>query len=151
MIETTERFIFEDADEFLKRFLIMSDYEIALVRTYFARTFFNDVFEIGAILRITSAKMRSGKSRVRRLTKLLCKNAFSVTAPTASSLWTIIDSQPYPPTIGINEADRMFGREGKELADIIATLALACVRMNLFLAKPVLPVAGEYSARTRVS
>jgi hypothetical protein len=126
-----EHHLFEDLDEFLKRFIILSDNDIALIRTYFIRTYFSDVFEIGAILRITSAKMRSGKSQVRRLAKLLCKNGFSVTAPTAPSLWTIIDSQDFPPCIGINEADRMFERDGKDLADIVATLDASVTRGEL--------------------
>lgn len=127
LMKEKEQHLFDELDTFLKRFLILPDHDIALIRTWFVRTYFSDVFEIGAILRVTSAKMRSGKSRVRELANLLCKNSYSVTAPTAAALWTIVDSQDYPPTIGINESDRLFEREGQQLADITAFLN-ACVK-----------------------
>jgi hypothetical protein len=67
-----------------------------------------DLFETSPILAITSAEMRSGKTRLLDVLELLVPEPFRVVTPSEAVVYTILSQRPRP-TMLLDEADAIFG------------------------------------------
>jgi Protein of unknown function (DUF3631) len=96
-------------ERFLCRFVAFpSEHEPVAIALWVAHTHVVDAFETSPILAVTSAEMRSGKTRVLDVLELLVPNPYRVITPSEAVTYTILAQRPRP-TMLLDEADAIFG------------------------------------------
>ena len=104
---TVNRFL-TDVEAFVRRYVMFpTDHEPTALALWVAHTHCADKVETSPILAVTSAEMRSGKTRVLDLLELLVPNPERCVLPSESVLYTLLSQEPRP-TLLIDEADAIF-------------------------------------------
>lgn len=99
---------------FLCRYIAFpSEYEPIAVALWVAHAHLAERFETSPILAVTSAEMRSGKTRVLEVLELLVPNPFRVVIPSEAVTYTVLSQRPRP-TMLLDEADAIFGPRAAE-------------------------------------
>jgi hypothetical protein len=97
-----------DVEAFLCRYVAFpSDHEPAAIALWIALAHLVDQFETSPILAVTSAEMRSGKTRVLEVLELLVPHPFRVVMPSEAVVYTVLAQRPRP-TMLLDEADAIF-------------------------------------------
>lgn len=96
-------------ERFLRRYVAFpSEHEPVAVALWIAHTHLVERFETSPILAITSAEMRSGKTRVLDCLELLVPEPFRVVIPSEAVTYTVLSQRPRR-TMLLDEADAIFG------------------------------------------
>ena len=95
-------------DLLTKYVVFNSEHETIAVALWVVHAHLVDRFETSPILAITSAEMRSGKTRVLDVLELLVPKPFRVVTPSEAVVYTILAQRPRP-TMLLDEADAIFG------------------------------------------
>ena len=90
-----------------------SDHEAVVVALWTAHAHLVEDFETSPILAVTSAEMRSGKTRVLDVLELLVPHPFRVVTPSEAVVYTVLARRPRP-TMLLDEADAIFGARTAE-------------------------------------
>ncbi len=99
---------------FVCRFVAFpSAHEPVAVALWVAHAHLVDRFEVSPILAITSAEMRSGKTRLLDCLELLVPNPYRAVIPSEAVVYTILSQRPRP-TLLLDEADAIFGPKTAE-------------------------------------
>lgn len=95
--------------DFTTKYVIFnSEHEPVAVALWIAHAHLVDRFETSPILAITSAEMRSGKTRVLDVLELVVPEPFRVVTPSEAVVYTVLARRPRP-TMLLDEADAIFG------------------------------------------
>lgn len=101
-------------EAFLRRYVAFpSEHEPIAVALWIAHAWIVETFETSPILAVTSAEMRSGKTRVLDCVELLVPNPFRVVTPSEAVTYTVLAQRPRP-TFMLDEADAIFGARTAE-------------------------------------
>lgn len=96
-------------ERFLRRYVVFpSDHEPVAVALWIAHAHLVERFESSPILAVTSAEMRSGKTRVLDCLELLVPEPFRVVTPSEAVVYTVLAQRPRR-TMLLDEADAIFG------------------------------------------
>jgi hypothetical protein len=96
-------------EAFARRYVAFpSEHEPVAVALWVAHAWIVERFETSPILSVTSAEMRSGKTRVLDLLALLVPQPFRVITPSEAIVYTVLAQRPRP-TMLLDEADAIFG------------------------------------------
>jgi uncharacterized protein DUF3631/bifunctional DNA primase/polymerase-like protein/primase-like protein len=94
---------------FLTRYVAFpSDHEPTAIALWIAHAWYVQQFDTSPLLAITSAEMRSGKTRTLELIELLVPNPFRVVTPSEAVTYTLLSERPRR-TMLLDEADAIFG------------------------------------------
>ena len=85
-----------------------SEHEPVAIALWVAHAHVVEQFETSPILAVTSAEMRSGKTRVLDVVELLVPAPFRAIMPSEAVVYTILAQRPRP-TLLLDEADAIFG------------------------------------------
>jgi Protein of unknown function (DUF3631) len=85
-----------------------SEHEPVAVALWVAHAHIVDIFETSPILAVTSAEMRSGKTRLLDCLELVVPAPFRVVTPSEAVVYTVLAQRPRP-TMLLDEADAIFG------------------------------------------
>ncbi len=85
-----------------------SEHEPVAIALWVAHAHVVERFETSPILAVTSAEMRSGKTRVLDLLALIVPAPFRVITPSEAVVYTVLAQRPRP-TMLLDEADAIFG------------------------------------------
>jgi hypothetical protein len=85
-----------------------SEHEPVAFALWVAHAHVVERFEVSPILAVTSAEMRSGKTRVLDVAELLVPTPYRVITPSEAVTYTILAQRPRP-TLLLDEADAIFG------------------------------------------
>lgn len=92
---------------FLRRYVVFpSEHELVAVTLWIAHAHVVDQFETSPMLAITSAEMRSGKTRLLDCLELLVPRPFRTILPSPAVVYTVLDQTH--PTLLLDEADAIF-------------------------------------------
>ncbi len=98
-----------DVEAFLRRYIAFpSEHEAPAVALWIAQAYLVDLFETSPLLAITSAEMRSGKTRLHDCLELLVPTPHRVITPSEAVTFTVLAQRPRP-TLMLDEADTIFG------------------------------------------
>jgi hypothetical protein len=98
-----------DVEVFVRRYIAWpSDHEPAAVALWVAHCYLVDGYEASPLLAVTSAEMRSGKTRVLEVLELLVPNPWRCVIPSEAVTYTVLSRLPRP-TLLLDEADAIFG------------------------------------------
>ena len=104
----------EDVHAFLCRYVAFpSDHEPVAIALWVAHAHLVDRFEVSPLLAVTSAELRSGKTRTLDCLHLLVPRPFRVIMPSEAVVYTVLAQRPRP-TMLLDEADAVFGRRTAE-------------------------------------
>jgi len=96
-------------EQFLRRYVVFpSEHEPVAVALWVAHAWLVEHFESSPILAVTSAEMRSGKTRVLDCLELLVPEPFRVVTPSEAVVYTVLAQRPRR-TMLLDEADAIFG------------------------------------------
>ncbi len=96
-------------ERFLTKYVAFpSEHEPVAISLWVAHAHLVERFETSPILSVTSAEMRSGKTRVLDLLALLVPQPFRVITPSEAIVYTVLAQRPRP-TMLLDEADAIFG------------------------------------------
>jgi hypothetical protein len=90
-----------------------SEHEPVAVALWVAHAHLVDRFEASPLLAITSAEMRSGKTRLLDCLEVLVPTPFRVVIPSEAVVYTVLSQRPRP-TLLLDEADAIFGPKTAE-------------------------------------
>lgn len=85
-----------------------SEYEPIAIALWVAHAHLVELFETSPILAVTSAEMRSGKTRTLDCLEVLVPTPFRVVIPSEAVVYTVLSQRPRP-TLLLDEADAIFG------------------------------------------
>jgi hypothetical protein len=103
-----------DVEAFLRRYVAFpSEHEPVAIALWVAHAHVVDQFEVSPTLAVTSAEMRSGKTRVLDCLELLVPEPFRVVTPSEAVVYTVLAQRPRP-TLLLDEADAIFGPKTAE-------------------------------------
>ncbi len=95
--------------DFATRYVVFnSEHEPIAVALWVAHAHLVDLFETSPILAVTSAEMRSGKTRLLDCLELVVPAPFRVVTPSEAVVYTVLAQRPRP-TMLLDEADAIFG------------------------------------------
>lgn len=95
--------------EFLCRYIAFpSEHEPVAIALWTGHAHLIDEFDVSPLLAVTSAEMRSGKTRVLDCLELLVPQPFRAVIPSEAVVYTILSQRPRP-TMLLDEADAIFG------------------------------------------
>jgi len=95
--------------DFTTKYVVFnSEHEPIAVALWVAHAHLVDLFETSPILAVTSAEMRSGKTRLLDALELVVPAPFRVVTPSEAVVYTILSQRPRP-TMLLDEADAIFG------------------------------------------
>ena len=95
--------------DFICRYVAFpSEHEPVAIALWVAHAHQVERFETSPILAVTSAEMRSGKTRTLDCLELLVPNPFRVVIPSEAVVYTVLSQRPRP-TLLLDEADAIFG------------------------------------------
>jgi len=121
-----EQCVLDDVFSFLGRFNVYpSVHARRAVTTLIARQYLHEAFDYSPLLAVVSAVMKSGKSRVLEVVRLLSRNPTPILiAPSPASIYTATDTGKHSLVL-IDEMDRLYER--RDTSEITAILD-ACFR-----------------------
>lgn len=94
---------------FLCRYVAFpSEHEPVAIALWVAHAHLVEHFETSPILAVTSAEMRSGKTRTLDCLEVLVPTPFRVVIPSEAVVYTVLSQRPRP-TLLLDEADAIFG------------------------------------------
>lgn len=94
---------------FMCRFVAFpSEHEPVAIALWVAHAHLIERFETSPILAVTSAEMRSGKTRTLDCLEVLVPTPFRVVIPSEAVVYTVLSQRPRP-TLLLDEADAIFG------------------------------------------
>jgi hypothetical protein len=131
----------DDVVSFLRRFVVMSDAQAAVVALWVAHSYAIDSFETTAYLHITSPTKRAGKSRLLDVLEALTRKPLRAAGATEAALFRAISDRT--PTLLFDEVDAIFGAKAREHEDLRALLNAGFRRGT-----PVLRCVGEGTKQT---
>lgn len=132
-------------EEFLTRYVAFpSEHEQVAIALWIAHAHLVDEFETSPILAITSAEMRSGKTRVLDCLELLVPRPLRMVTPSEAVLYTALAERPRP-TLLLDEADAVFSKAMTERYEGVRAILNAGNRKGT----PVLRVAWVGRPRHR--
>ena len=126
----------------VKKFVVLpSEHAAVAVTLWIAATHALPVFEHATRLAIHSAVKRSGKSRLLEIVNALAYDTIATTNTSVPALFRIIDQRGRrPPTLILDEADRLFGsarkRRGRPGLDRAAQQRVPAGEPDLALRRP---------------
>ncbi len=85
-----------------------SEHEPVAIALWVAHAHIVERFDTSPILAVTSAEMRSGKTRVLDCLELLVPRPYRVVTPSEAVVYTVLSQRPRP-TLLLDEADAIFG------------------------------------------
>jgi Protein of unknown function (DUF3631) len=100
----------------IRRFVVLSDTQAESVALWTAHTHAVDAFDTTPYLAVTSAVMRSGKSRLLEVLELLTASPLSVANLSDAVLFRVIEANE--PTLLLDEADAIFGSNRREREEL---------------------------------
>jgi hypothetical protein len=120
---TMEQNVLDEVYDYLGRFIAYpSEYARVADVAWIAHTYFMEAFEeLGYAtprLLVLAPASRSGKSRLREITKLLVRNPVSMISPTSAAVYTLTGCSEEIPTLLIDEIGRMLER--KDISEFLA-------------------------------
>jgi hypothetical protein len=99
----------EDVRSFACRYVAFpSEHEPIAIALWIAQAHLVEHFETSPILAVTSAEMRSGKTRTLDVLELLVPSPFRLITPSEAVTYTLLAQRPRP-TMLLDEADAIFG------------------------------------------
>jgi hypothetical protein len=130
---------------FLTRYVAFpSEHEQVAIALWVAHAHLVDEFETSPILAITSAEMRSGKTRVLDCLELVVPNPLRMVTPSEAVVYTALAQRPRP-TLLLDEADAVFSKAMTERYEGVRAILNAGNRKGT----PVLRVAWVGKPRHR--
>jgi hypothetical protein len=112
-IRTLREYLFR-VEGFVRRYVVFpSEHESVAFALWIAHSWIVDRFEVSPILAVTSAEMRSGKTRVLDCAELLVPYPFRSVLPSEAVTYSILAQRPRP-TFFLDEADAIFGARPSE-------------------------------------
>jgi hypothetical protein len=112
-LETLPDFL-QAVETFVCRYVAFpSEHEPVAVALWIAHAHVVERFETSPILAVTSAEMRSGKTRLLDVLDLLAPQPFRVITPSEAVIYTILASRPRPSLL-LDEVDAIFGPRSAE-------------------------------------
>ena len=130
---------------FLTRYVAFpSEHEQVVIALWVAHAHLVDEFETSQILAITSAEMRSGKTRVLDCLELLVPRPLRMVTPSEAVVYTALAERPRP-TLLLDEADAVFSKAMTERYEGVRAILNAGNRKGT----PVLRVAWVGKPRHR--
>lgn len=131
-------------EAFLRRYVAFaSEHEAVAIALWIAHAHMVEAFDVSPILTVTSAEMRSGKTRVLDCLELLVPRAVRLVIPSEAVVYTILARRPRP-TLLLDEADALFGTRLAERYEGIRAVLNSGNRRGT----PVLRVNMEGKRRT---
>lgn len=104
----------DELERFLCRYVAFpSEHEPVAIALWVAQAHLVERFDVSPILTVTSAEMRSGKTRVLDCLELLVPQPFRVVIPSEAVVYTVLAQRPRP-TMLLDEADAIFGTRTAE-------------------------------------
>lgn len=104
----------EAVRSFLCRYVAFpSEHEPVAIALWVAHAHVVERFETSPLLAVTSAEMRSGKTRTLDCLEVLVPNPFRVVIPSEAVVYTVLSQRPRP-TLLLDEADAIFGTRTAE-------------------------------------
>jgi Protein of unknown function (DUF3631). len=132
-------------EDFLTRYVAFpSEHEQVAIALWVAHAHLVDEFETSPILAITSAEMRSGKTRVLDCLELLVPRPLRMVTPSEAVVYTALAQRPRP-TLLLDEADAVFSKAMTERYEGVRAILNAGNRKGT----PVLRVAWVGKPRHR--
>ena len=107
--------LLEEVCTYFRRFLVVSPDQLTALALWTMHTYVYEAFTTTPYLIVTSAEMRSGKSRVFECLECVVHAPFYGTGMTEAVLFRIIDQ--FRPTLLLDEMDRMFKERRGELSE----------------------------------
>lgn len=99
----------EAVRDFMCRYVAFpSEHEPVAIALWVAHAWLVERFETSPILAVTSAEMRSGKTRTLDCLEVLVPTPFRVVIPSEAVVYTVLSQRPRP-TLLLDEADAIFG------------------------------------------
>jgi len=96
-------------EAFLRRYVAFaSEHEAVAIALWVAHAHLIEHFDVSPILTVTSAEMRSGKTRVLDCLELLVPEPVRLVIPSEAVVYTVLSRRPRP-TLLLDEADAIFG------------------------------------------
>lgn len=96
-------------EAFLRRYVVFpGEHQAVAVALWVAHAHLVERFETSPLLAVTSAEMRSGKTRVLDCLELLVPAPYRVVIPSEAVVYTVLSQRPRP-TLLLDEADAIFG------------------------------------------
>ncbi len=96
-------------ETFLRRYVAFpSEHEPVAIALWVAHAHVVEQFDVSPILAVTSAEMRSGKTKVLDVLELVVPQPFRAVMPSEAVTYTILSQRPRP-TLLLDEADAIFG------------------------------------------
>ncbi len=90
-----------------------SEHEPVAFALWIAHAHVPELFDTSPILAVTSAEMRSGKTRVLDVAEMLVPTPYRVVTPSEAVVYTVLSQRPRP-TLLLDEADAIFGARTAE-------------------------------------
>lgn len=98
-----------EIEAFMRRYVAFpAEHEPVAIALWIAHAHIVERFETSPILAVTSAEMRSGKTRTLDCLEVLVPNPFRVVIPSEAVVYTVLSQRPRP-TLLLDEADAIFG------------------------------------------
>lgn len=133
----------DDVERFLCRYVAFpSEHEPVAVTLWVAHSWLVERFDVSPILAVTSAEMRSGKTRVLDCCELLVAEPRRMVLPSEAVFYTVAAQRPRP-TILLDEVDAIFGTRPSERTEGIRAVLNSGNRAGT----PVLRVSMEGKRR----
>jgi hypothetical protein len=111
-------YLLNEVRDFIRRFVVLDDHQADAVALWVAHTHVFDAFGCTPYLAITSAEMRSGKTRLLEVLELLVREALQTANISDAALFRVIAERS--PTLLIDEVDAIFNaREREELRGLL--------------------------------
>jgi Protein of unknown function (DUF3631) len=112
----TSAVVLNDHARFIHRFVVLGDTQADAAVLWDAHTHALEAFDTTPYLALTSAEKRSGKSRLLEVLELLVRSPLSAVNMSDAVLFRVIAKST--PTILIDEADAVFGGNGREREEL---------------------------------
>jgi hypothetical protein len=122
---------------FLRRYVAFpSEHEPVAIALWVAHAHIVERFDVSPILAVTSAEMRSGKTRVLDCIELLVPDPYRMVMPSEAVFYSLLARRPRP-TVLLDEVDALFGPRPSEKTEGLRAVLNAGNRQGT----PVLRVA----------
>lgn len=103
-----------DVHDFMVRYCAFpSEHEPVAIALWVAHSWIVERFDVSPILAVTSAEMRSGKTRVLDCLEMVCPNPRRMVLPSEAVFYTVLAGRPRP-TVLLDELDVIFGKKMPE-------------------------------------
>jgi Protein of unknown function (DUF3631) len=99
-------YLLDDAGRFVRRFVVMNDYQRDAVALFTAATHAPDAFDTATYLDVTSPLKRCGKSRLLEALELIVRAPLSASSISTAALYRALEEKK--PTLLLDEVDAIF-------------------------------------------